>query len=59
MESFFGRLKIEMFYGEKFESLDEFIQRLEKYIDYYNNKRVLLKTKGLTPIQYRNQSLAN
>jgi len=55
MESFFGRLKVEMFYRENYKSVNEFINRLEKYIDYYNNnKRVLLKTKGLTPIQYRN-----
>ena len=59
MESFFGRLKIEIFYGEKFESVDDFIFILEKFINYYNNQRVILKTKGLTPIQYRNQSLAN
>ena len=25
MENFFGRLKVEMYYGEKFESLDAFI----------------------------------
>lgn len=57
MESFFGRLKVEMFYGEKFQSMDEFIHKLEEYIDYYNNNRVSLKLKGLTPVQYRNQSL--
>jgi transposase InsO family protein len=57
MESFFGRLKVEMFYGEKFESIDEFVSRLENYLDYYNNKRVSLKLNGLTPIELRNQSL--
>lgn len=57
MESFFGRLKVEMFYGEKFESSDEFIRRLEEYIYYYNNKRISKKTKGLTPVEFRNQSL--
>ena len=28
-----------------------------EYIDYYNNKRINLKRKGLTPIEFRNQSL--
>ena len=57
MESFFGRLKVEMFYGETFKSADEFISRLEEYIHYYNNKRISEKTKGLTPVEFRNQSL--
>ncbi|WP_288863000.1 IS3 family transposase, partial [uncultured Sneathia sp.] len=30
---------------------------IEKYIDYYNNKRIKEKLKGLTPASYRNQSL--
>ncbi len=30
MENFFGRLKVEMFYDEKFESVDDFINELNK-----------------------------
>ena len=37
MENFFGRLKVEMYYGEKFESVNAFIQKLHEYINYYNN----------------------
>ena len=37
MENFFGRLKVEMFYGEKFQSVNVFIDELKHYIDYYNN----------------------
>ncbi len=40
MENFFGRLKVEMFYGEKFESPRGFIEKLEEYIAYYNNERI-------------------
>ncbi len=54
MENFFGRLKVEMFYGEKFQSTDEFISRLTEYINYYNNQRIILKLK-MSPVQYRNQ----
>ena len=43
MENFFGRLKVEMYYGEKFESVDAFIQKLHEYIYYYNNERISLK----------------
>ncbi|HHU24777.1 MAG TPA: IS3 family transposase [Acholeplasmataceae bacterium] len=41
----------------QFESVADFIVKLTEYINYYNNERLPLKLKGLTPIQYRNQSL--
>jgi len=56
MENFFGLLKSELLYLREFESLDEFKEELEKYIDYYNNKRIKGKLKGLSPVQYRIQS---
>lgn len=56
MENFFGRLKVEMFYGEKFESVTAFINELENYIDYYNNERISMKLKGMSPVQYRTHS---
>lgn len=55
MENFFGRLKVEMFYGEKFSSIDDFIMKLHDYISYYNNERIILKLK-MSPIQYRTHS---
>ena len=54
MENFFGRLKTEMFYGEKFKSVDTFIDKLKEYIYYYNNERINLKLK-MSPVQYRTQ----
>ena len=56
MENFFGRLKVEMFYGEHFKSVEDFIQALEEYIYYYNNERISLKLKGMSPVQYRTHS---
>ena len=56
MENFFGRLKVEMFYGEKFESVNAFIEELKHYIDYYNNDRISVKLKGMSPAQYRTHS---
>jgi putative transposase len=56
MENFFGLLKSELLYLQKFESLEHFLQELKEYIDYYNNKRIKSKLKGLSPIQYRIQS---
>lgn len=57
IENFFSHLKSEFYYLEEFISIDDFIKKLDNYINYYNNERLSLKLKGLTPIQYRNQSL--
>ena len=57
MENFSGRLKIEMFYGEKFESVNTFIDKLREYIYYYNNERIILKLK-MSPVKYRTQNIA-
>ncbi|SNF35533.1 transposase-like protein, ISSpn1 ISSpn3 [Streptococcus pneumoniae] len=58
MESFFGILKSEMFYGyeKTFQSLNQLEQAIVDYIDYYNNKRIKIKLKGLSPVQYRTKS---
>ena len=58
MESFFGILKSEMFYGYEatFQSLEQLEQAIVDYIDYYNNKRIKVKLKGLSPVQYRTKS---
>ena len=58
MESFFGILKSEMFYGyeKSFQSLNQLEQAIVDYIDYYNNKRIKVKLKGLSPVQYRTKS---
>ena len=57
MENFFGLLKSELLYLRKFESIEEFKKELENYIDYYNNKRIKEKLKGMSPVQYRTHSL--
>ena len=55
MESFFGTLKSEYFYLNKFESVKELETGLREYIHYYNNDRIKTKLKGLSPVQYRTQ----
>ncbi|WP_294706885.1 IS3 family transposase [uncultured Fusobacterium sp.] len=59
MEGFFGIIKTEMFYGQEknYRNIEELKLAIEEYIDYYNNKRIKVKLKGLTPASYRNQSL--
>ena len=60
MENFFGIMKNEMFYGEEstFKTLDELKAAMEEYIRYYNEERINTKRKGLTPLEYRYQSLS-
>ena len=57
MESFFGRLKTECFYSREFNTREEIVNAVRDYLDYYNHRRIQLKLKGLSPIQYRRQSL--
>lgn len=57
MESFFAVLKSEFFYLNKFSSVDELQTGIKKYIRYYNDERIKMKLKGLSPVQYRTQPL--
>ena len=52
MGSFFGILKSEIFYGyeKTFHSLEQLEQDIVDYIDYYNNKRIKVKLKGLSSV---------
>ena len=58
MESLFDILMSEMFYGyeKTFHSLEQLEQAIVDYIDYYNNKLIKVKLKGLISVQYRNKS---
>ena len=60
MKAFFCILKSKMFYGyeKTFKSLEQLEQVIVDYIDYYNNKRIVVKLKGLSPVQYRTKSFA-
>jgi len=53
MESFFGTLKSELYYLEKFRSVEELQTSIDDYIRYYNHDRIKLKLNGLSPVEYR------
>ena len=57
MENFFGLLKSELLYLQEFESMDHFRSELIEYIDYYNNRRIKARLKGLPPALHRQQAL--
>ncbi|MGG3694494.1 IS3 family transposase, partial [Heyndrickxia ginsengihumi] len=52
MENFFGIMKSEFLYIKEFESVEHFKVELQKYINYYNTKRIKAKLK-MSPVQYR------
>ncbi|MEC1159184.1 IS3 family transposase, partial [Cytobacillus horneckiae] len=48
-----GIMNSEYHYNKEFESVEHFKEELQKYINYYNTKRIKAKLKGMSPIQYR------
>ncbi len=56
MENFFGLLKSELLYLQKFTSMEHLKQEAADYLDYYNNRRIKTKRKGLPPALHRQQA---
>ena len=57
MEGFWGLMKREMYYGKKYKTKEELMLAIEKYIDYYTNKRVQRNLEVLTPLKFHEQKL--
>ncbi|WP_409335823.1 IS3 family transposase [Eubacterium callanderi] len=57
IENFFGLVKSELLYMKEFDSMDQFKDELIEYLDYYNNRRIKAKLKGLPPAVHRKQAL--
>ncbi len=53
MENFFGLLKQEIYYGNIYYSFDSLKVAIEKYIKYYNEKRIKEKLGWMSPVEYR------
>lgn len=53
MESFWGMLKSEMYYLNKFNTYEELELAVVEYIDYYNNHRYQKRLNCMTPLEYR------
>jgi len=49
-------LPTELLYLQEFQSVEHFTKELIEYLDYYNNRRIKQKLKGLSPVKYRTQS---
>ena len=58
IENFFGLVKSELLYLQQFDSIEHFKAELVEYLDYYNNRRIKAKLKGLPPVVHRQQALS-
>jgi transposase InsO family protein len=53
MESFWGTLKSEKYYLEKYETFEELSAAMDEYIHFYNHDRFQKRLNGLSPLEYR------
>jgi len=59
IENFFGIIKSELYYLKKYTSVGELKKEIKDYINYYNNDRIKLNLKGMSPVQYRTHHYRN
>lgn len=55
MEGFFGTLKVEMFYGKTFKTLEGLREKIVNYM-FYNEKRFQKRLGCMAPLEYRNHA---
>ena len=53
MENFFGIMKQEMYYVTVYYGYEDLKEAIEKYIMYYNHKRIKEKLGWMSPVEYR------
>lgn len=59
IESSFHLFKTELLAGfPPCKDITELTELSQKYVQYFNNVRTTLKTKGMTPVEHRNHTLA-
>ena len=58
MEGFWGILKRERYYGNRFTDRDSLVKMIEDYIEYYNCRRLQRKLGIMTPFEKHAQYLA-
>jgi putative transposase len=59
IENFFGILKSELFYLNKYNSISQLKKDIKEYIKYYNNERIKGNLNGMSPTEYRNHYYQN
>ena len=57
VENFFGPLRSELLYLQKFASMEQFKTELVSYLEYYSNRRIKLSLGGLPPAVHGRKAL--
>jgi len=57
IENFFGTIKYELFYLNKYESFTHLNKEINEYIKCYNKNRSKPNLNGMSPIQLSSSSL--
>lgn len=57
-EQVFGHIKDELFRGRTWPDFESFKADLDDFVVHWNTRRRQVKLKGLTPEEFRRQSLA-
>ncbi|SOZ39285.1 Integrase core domain-containing protein (plasmid) [Cupriavidus neocaledonicus] len=54
-EGFFGRLKNDIYYGRNWggTTVEGFMHELNSYIRWYNERRIKLSLRAMSPVEYR------
>ena len=60
METFFSTLKKAIWFGREkdYKNPEGLIAAINDYIDWYNNERIQVKLKGMSPLQFRKHALS-
>lgn len=58
IENFWGTLKSESYYLNKYPSKEKLLNDIKEYIHFYNHYRIMTKYDGLSPIEYRTKFVA-
>lgn len=59
MESFWGMMKSEMYYLDKFNTYEDLEAAIVQYINYYNNHRYQKRLNCMAPLEYRQYLLGS
>lgn len=54
-----GNNGIDLFYTQKFKSIEELKKEINEYIKYYNNDRIKSNLNKMSPIKYRAHNYQN
>lgn len=56
MEAFWGMLKVEKYYLNKYQSFEELSKAIDEYIKFYNEERLQKRLNGLSPLEFRTKA---